>query len=150
MSSTLGQCLRRGWAVRGMMRVLILGNSTFVRALLSAVVILPPVHSISSVWRFGRDRRHLTSKEVMGPCSGGCIFMNLHKKQRISARLREKMGGDVLHACSKKRVRGQKFRDDVQPPHNLFLRCAAGFLVYFNMFPHPWQQPQPHRFACRA
>ena len=63
---------------------MIWGSLTNISAFLSRVVIEEsPAHPIISVWRFGRDLRHLTNGEEEVLFHTNHTVMNLHKT-RIS------------------------------------------------------------------
>ena len=89
-SSTSWQCLRREWAAGGRIKTLTWGSLTRLSALLSEVVIVLSANPISSVWRFGRDLKHLANAGKTGPCSGRCTFKNLHHTNQTQPRDKER------------------------------------------------------------
>ena len=82
-SSTPRQWRRRGWAAGGMIRVLICGSLTPLRASLRWAVTECSTHRISRVCRFGRDSRHLTSGSEGDQPTPKYTVMNL-QRARIS------------------------------------------------------------------
>ena len=63
----------------GRIRVLICGSSTRLSAISSGAIRVLCPH-ISSVWRFGRNCRHLTKRQRRGAYA----FTNLRQRRRIS------------------------------------------------------------------
>ena len=98
------------------MRVLIWGRLTPSSAFASGVILQSYARPIDSVWRFGRDLRHLMNGEKKAVSHEKCILMNLHRT-RISPEPGIKKGTEVLHAGSNKFVCAQSICESVEVSH---------------------------------
>ena len=100
-----------------MMSVLIWGSLTPLSAFSSGVVPDLSMHPIISVWRFGKDSKHLTnSGEEVGLVHTEYIFMNL-QRTRISPNPGKKKGIEVLHTGGQKPIPLRNFHSFLESPH---------------------------------
>ena len=74
------------------------------------------MHPISSVWRFGKDSKHLTNGGEVGLVHTEYIFMNL-QRMRISPSPETEKGIEVLHAGGQKPIPLRNFHSFLESLH---------------------------------